>query len=96
MSQKEDDGDEGDYTVIYVGDSATDLEALLAADVGVCVRDEIMGASQLELADALTRIGVLVVSIDEGIGMKQINNERAKVVYWAEGLEQIAKALTKD
>ncbi|KAG9196476.1 thiamine phosphate phosphatase / amino-HMP aminohydrolase [Alternaria panax] len=43
---------------VYVGDSWTDIECLLAADLGVCVRDDPMGTSQKKLAEALTRLGV--------------------------------------
>ncbi len=43
---------------VYVGDSWTDIECLLAADLGICIRDEPMGTSQKKLAEALTRLGV--------------------------------------
>lgn len=85
---------EGDYTVVYVGDSATDLEALLAADVGICIRDVSMGSSQRELAETLERIGVLAVNVDqEGIERRQSTNDGQRVVYWTNGLRQIATAL---
>ena len=82
-------GDDG-YAVIYVGDSATDLEALLAADVGICVRDDPMGGSQRELAETLRRIGVQVVSIENGVSA---NKTAERTIYWASGYEQISKAL---
>ncbi|KAF1914899.1 HAD-like domain-containing protein [Ampelomyces quisqualis] len=44
--------------VVYVGDSWTDIECLLAADLGICIRDEPMGSSQRKLAEAFTRLGV--------------------------------------
>jgi 2-hydroxy-3-keto-5-methylthiopentenyl-1-phosphate phosphatase len=43
---------------VYIGDSWTDIECLLAADLGVCIRDDPMGSSQKTLAEALTRLGV--------------------------------------
>ncbi|EMD90849.1 hypothetical protein COCC4DRAFT_31887 [Bipolaris maydis ATCC 48331] len=43
---------------VYIGDSWTDIECLLAADLGICIRDDPMGSSQKILADALTRLGV--------------------------------------
>ncbi|KAF5850369.1 hypothetical protein GGP41_002615 [Bipolaris sorokiniana] len=43
---------------VYIGDSWTDIECLLAADLGICIRDDPMGSSQKTLADALTRLGV--------------------------------------
>jgi len=44
--------------IVYVGDSWTDIECLLAADLGICIRDEPMGSSQKKLAGALERLGV--------------------------------------
>jgi 2-hydroxy-3-keto-5-methylthiopentenyl-1-phosphate phosphatase len=44
--------------IVYVGDSWTDIECLLAADYGICIRDEPMGSSQRQLAEALERLGV--------------------------------------
>jgi len=76
--------------VVYIGDSATDLEALLAADVGICVRDDPMGSSQKELSDTLQRIGVRIQHIDEGIDMKQKTNH---VIYWTQDFDQVAKVL---
>lgn len=80
-----------DYTVIYVGDSATDLEALLAADVGICIRDDPIGGSQRELAEILERIGVQVVSIEDGVPATKTAD---RTVYFASGYEQITRALT--
>ncbi|KAF2142223.1 uncharacterized protein K452DRAFT_318505 [Aplosporella prunicola CBS 121167] len=61
------EGGDGD-TIVYVGDSATDFDALLAADVGVCVRDEPMGGGQRELAEAMERVGVPVRRLGEATG----------------------------
>ena len=77
--------------VVYVGDSATDLEALLAADVGICIRDDPMGSSQKELSDTLQRIGVNIRHVDEGIDVKQKTNN---AVYWTHGFDQVIKALS--
>ncbi|KAF2033849.1 hypothetical protein EK21DRAFT_97964 [Setomelanomma holmii] len=44
--------------IVYVGDSWTDIECLLAADVGICIQDEPMGTSQKKLAGALGRVMV--------------------------------------
>ncbi|RMZ74123.1 haloacid dehalogenase-like hydrolase [Pyrenophora seminiperda CCB06] len=43
---------------VYVGDSWTDIECLLAADLGICMRDHSMGTSQKQLAHALDRLGI--------------------------------------
>ncbi|KAG9748050.1 hypothetical protein KCU73_g7193, partial [Aureobasidium melanogenum] len=83
-----------DDLVVYIGDSATDLEALLAADVGICIRDDPTGSSQRELAETLHRIGVDVRSIDEDIDLKRAADEQM-VVYWTRGFDLVVKALSK-
>ncbi|KAK8216728.1 hypothetical protein M8818_001691 [Zalaria obscura] len=75
--------DEG--SVVYVGDSATDLESLLAADVGICMRDEPMGSGQRELAETLARVGVEVRHVKEAQ-----TGTRGRVVWWARDLAEIA------
>ncbi|KAF2684749.1 hypothetical protein K458DRAFT_242491, partial [Lentithecium fluviatile CBS 122367] len=44
--------------VVYVGDSWTDFECLLSADLGICIRDDPMTNTQKKLADSLARVGV--------------------------------------
>ncbi|KAJ8115940.1 hypothetical protein OPT61_g2520 [Boeremia exigua] len=44
--------------VVYVGDSWTDIECLLEADLGICIRDEPLGSSQKKLAERLQGLGV--------------------------------------
>jgi hypothetical protein len=79
-----------DDVVVYVGDSATDLEALLAADLGICIRDDPMGSSQQELSDTLQRIGVDIRRIDEGVDVKP---KTGRVVYWTHGFDRVREAL---
>ncbi|OAL33494.1 glutamate carboxypeptidase II [Fonsecaea nubica] len=62
----EDQGQSGRDTVVYVGDSPTDLDCLVSADVGVCVRDEPLGSGQRELQETLERVGVEVRRLDLG------------------------------
>lgn len=50
---------------IYVGDSATDLECLLMADVGICMRNQNMSSGQQDLESTCERIGVRVKSLSE-------------------------------
>ncbi|KAF2237630.1 hypothetical protein EV356DRAFT_520886 [Viridothelium virens] len=75
---------------IYVGDSATDLECLLAANVGICVRDEPMQNGQKDLAETLARLGVNVGHTTEfdGLGGEREMQNR---VYWARDLEEVRK-----
>lgn len=44
--------------IVYVGDSWTDIECLLDADLGICIRDEPMGSSQTKLAERLQSLGI--------------------------------------
>lgn len=97
--------DESAPAVVYVGDSTTDLECLLAADVGICVRDEPMGSSQRELAETLERVGVKCVRLREGMpDLPSVINERIwrkvgiprkprfdseVVVYWVADLQEM-------
>jgi hypothetical protein len=43
---------------IYIGDSWTDFECLLAADLGICIRDEPMTEAQRKLEDSFRRVGI--------------------------------------
>lgn len=43
--------------IVYVGDSWTDLECLLAADLGICIRDAPMTSSQRQVKETLNRLG---------------------------------------
>ncbi|KZM23206.1 uncharacterized protein EKO05_0008368 [Ascochyta rabiei] len=44
--------------IVYVGDSWTDIECLLEADLGICVRDDPIGSSQKKLAERLQDLGI--------------------------------------
>ncbi|KAI4192899.1 MAG: hypothetical protein LQ346_004098 [Caloplaca aetnensis] len=48
-----------DSVVVYVGDSATDFDCLLAADLGICVRNEgEMSGEQTELEKTFRRLAI--------------------------------------
>ncbi|KAF1355090.1 hypothetical protein BDV97DRAFT_344692, partial [Delphinella strobiligena] len=76
-------------SVIYVGDSTMDLEPLLAADAGICIRDEPIGSSQIELAETLSRLGVSVLHVSESIS----GGSGHMSVYWARDLQEISDVL---
>jgi 2-hydroxy-3-keto-5-methylthiopentenyl-1-phosphate phosphatase len=50
---------------VYIGDSWTDIECLLEADLGICIRDEPLGSSQKKLADRLQSLGVRCPHLSE-------------------------------
>lgn len=84
----------GEELVVYVGDSATDFEALLAADVGICIRDEEEPSSgQKELAETLTRIGVEQHRIKLLAEMPPADDSLVRV-YWAKNLQEVALSLS--
>jgi 2-hydroxy-3-keto-5-methylthiopentenyl-1-phosphate phosphatase len=73
--------------LVYVGDSWTDIECLVAADLGICVRDEEMGSSQRQLAEALERLGVKCVTLSEwkeGKGNIAWVRDFAEIQSWME------------
>ena len=45
-------------SVVYVGDSVTDLECLTLVDVGICIRGQKEGSEQKELRETLKRVGI--------------------------------------
>lgn len=82
---------------IYVGDSATDLECLVEADLGICIRDVNMGSSQKELAQTLARLGITVEWIGHLFGRTCYGSP---CVVWANDFVEIEEYLqqssTKD
>ena len=51
--------------VVYIGDSVTDLMCLVQADIGICIRDEVLTGEQEALREVLVRVGVECFSIKE-------------------------------
>ncbi|KAF2710444.1 hypothetical protein K504DRAFT_262315 [Pleomassaria siparia CBS 279.74] len=68
--------------VIYVGDSWTDFDCLLKANLGICIRDDPMTSSQRMLADSFKRLGIQCLHVHEG------KTDKWGVV-WAKDFEQI-------
>ncbi len=52
--------------LVYVGDSATDFDCLLEANIGIVIQDDPLSSSQRELQETLRRIGVDIVPISAG------------------------------
>lgn len=51
--------------VVYIGDSGTDIECLLEADLGICIRDVPMTSSQKQVKETLERLGIECPHISE-------------------------------
>ena len=45
-------------SIVYIGDSWTDFECLLAADLGICTHDDPPTSTQRKLMDSFQRVGV--------------------------------------
>jgi len=90
-----------DCPMVYVGDSPTDFDCLIAADVGICVRDNPMGGGQKELKETLERVGFEVVRLNHAawedsrrvIKHKSESSGRSskKKIWWVESLDEILK-----
>ncbi|KAI9797023.1 MAG: hypothetical protein M1833_005856 [Piccolia ochrophora] len=70
---------------VYVGDSGTDLQCLLAADVGILVRDVPMNSSQRGFADTLSRLDIEVRAVEEYTE----HSRREGRLWWTEALGKI-------
>ncbi|KAL9072185.1 MAG: hypothetical protein Q9157_005197 [Trypethelium eluteriae] len=90
----------GNRPTIYVGDTSTDFDCLVAADVGICVRDEIMGGGQTELKDTLERVGFEIArlspaawaGIDQGVRDEcDLEIRENRRVWWVTDLTEIVK-----
>ncbi|KAF1984640.1 hypothetical protein K402DRAFT_395656 [Aulographum hederae CBS 113979] len=83
--------------IVYVGDSTTDFDALIEADVGVCIRDEPMGRAQMELHEVLERLGVRVKHIEEtGDSGKEEGGRYWRGVFWARDLCAVVEMLGQE
>jgi thiamine phosphate phosphatase / amino-HMP aminohydrolase len=95
--------DSGSGPVFYVGDSPTDFDCLVAADVGFCVRDEPMGSGQAELKESLERVGVQVTRLDldawdkyrREIARRGVEKESNKLVWWVADLREVVSFAEK-
>ena len=86
-------GEGGKPWIIYIGDSVTDLECLLEADVGIVIRDEGasmgFGSEQRGLKEVLGRAGVGTYWLGE-FGEVQTGEER--VLWWARDFEEVVRS----
>ena len=72
---------------VYIGDSLTDLECLLAADVGIIMRDEeTMGSEQRALMESLTRFAIATYRIRS---FGQIQTAQGKILWWARDFDEV-------
>jgi hypothetical protein len=77
--------------IVYVGDSWTDFECLLAAELGICIRDEPKTSSQKALEDSLNRLDIYCPHISDWEDIDEWGIVWAKdfveIKQWAEEIE---------
>lgn len=74
--------------LVFIGDSPTDFECVLDADVGICMRDQPMGSGQSELAALFQRMGVPVLHVSESCA-----DVDGKSLWWARDFAEIGACL---
>jgi thiamine phosphate phosphatase / amino-HMP aminohydrolase len=77
----------GSGPILYVGDSSTDFDCLIVAELGICVRDEPIAMHQMELKETLERVGIEVVRL--GAEARARGNETKKIICWVKDLRGI-------
>lgn len=78
---------------VFVGDSATDIECLLAADVGICIRDEPMRSGQRELMDVFKSAGVEVSRVGDCEHESRQGGREGRVLFWVRDFVELVKWL---
>ncbi|KAI9708677.1 MAG: hypothetical protein M1828_002681 [Chrysothrix sp. TS-e1954] len=79
---------------VYVGDSTTDFECLLDADVGICLRDKPMRSGQRELMDTCERLKIdlrPLSQLDISTVMHQVRHESSACIWWTESLSLVGE-----
>lgn len=76
--------------IVYVGDSRPDIECLLAADLGICIRDDPMGSSQRALFEDVQRLQIHCPHVWEWEQRDEGNivwaRDFAEIRAWVDGL----------
>lgn len=79
----------GNSLLIYIGDSSTDLDCLLTADIGVVVQDDPMGSGQKESAETCQRIGIGIHPIREA-GPGRLGSDGGKTLWSVREFDEVA------
>ena len=74
---------------VYVGDESTDLACLLAADLGICIRDEPLSAEQKALKEALELLGIECSSLTDWEKASGEDGTGKKHLWWIRDFSQI-------
>jgi len=82
-----------EHVSIYVGDTATDFDCLLYADIGVCINDVPLRGGQQELASTFVRVNVEILPLREAQWPVVAREGERKTVYWTNDLGEVADML---
>ncbi|KAF2419027.1 hypothetical protein EJ08DRAFT_654076 [Tothia fuscella] len=80
--------------LIYVGDSTTDFDCLLYADVGICIRDSPMEPIQTQLADTFKRLNIQVLPLSF-LPLPLQSGQGEKIVWWVEDLREVSDLISR-
>jgi hypothetical protein len=83
LEMKNNHGTPESQPLIYIGDSMTDFECLLEADLGICIRDDPSNSGQRELAETFDRNEVAVPHIGE------FSKADQNGVVWARNFQEV-------
>ena len=75
---------------IYVGDSSSDLQCLLLADLGICVRDDKPGSEQQSLQEILAWLDIPCHWIGDYHTVK--NDGVGRHLWWARDFQEISNS----
>lgn len=86
-----------DQIHVYVGDSVTDLDCLLAADVGICIHDQNdLSSTQQQLSDTLTRVNIVATHVSDHRHVVEKDDMPAEAKLWyAHDFGQISAFLSR-
>lgn len=87
--------DKSEWLSVYVGDSNTDLQCLMEADIGICIRDDELASEQESLAATLKRLNIACRSLEEFLkeDLCIADSSEKKSLWYAKDMTEISNAL---
>lgn len=79
--------------IVYVGDSATDFDSLVDADIGICIQDEPLSSSQKELKETFTRLGFQFFEVSDRVKLRtqlQLLEKKDRAIWTAKDLHEVS------
>ena len=82
---------EAQLRTLFVGDSQTDLQCLMEADIGICMRDQPVTSEQRQLQESLARLEVPVEHIST-LRADSTRTSKQRKLYFAFNFEEILRS----